>query len=98
MEEINFKIAAKIYDRMEKLLKGQKDSPKSLYDMPCYGEWRDVWSEPYVDCDKYAVKGGLLKPYATVLYQTLWAFHKEGRLHTAIGERRGHPITKFWID
>ena len=42
--------------------------------------------------------GGLMKPYATVLYETLWAFRKEGRLHITLGERRGHPISKFRID
>lgn len=82
---------------MEDLLKGQKDDPKSLYDMHCYDGWRDVWSEPCVDC-KCAVEGGLLKPYAAVLYETLWVFHKEERLRMTLGERRGHPITKFWID
>ena len=97
VQEIDFGVAAKIYERMEKLLKDQKDDPKSLYDMPCYTDWRDVWREPYVD-SKFAKEGGLLKPYATVLYDTLWAFHKEGRLHSVIGERKGHPITKFWIE
>ena len=97
VEPIDFRIASTVYSRMEEILKGQKDDPKSLYDMPCYTDWRDVWNEPSVDC-KYAVEGGLLKPYATVLYESLWAFHKEGRLHITIGERRGHPISKFWID
>lgn len=97
VEQVDFRIASEIYRRMEELLKGQKDDPKSLYDMPVYDGWRDVWSEPYVDC-KYAVDGGLMKPYATVLYEALWAFHKEGRLHMTLGERRGHPISKFWID
>ena len=97
VEQIDFRIAATIYDRMEKLLKGQKDDPKSLYDMPCSTEWRDVWSEPLVDC-RYKKEGGMLKPYATLLYDTLWAFHKQGRLHSVLGERKGYPIVKYWID
>lgn len=97
VEQIDFRIASVIYERMEKLLKGQKDDPKSLYDIPCYTDWRDVWSEPYVDC-KYAKDGGLLKPYADILYRSLWSFHVEGRLHSIIGERNGRRIIKFWID
>ena len=97
VEQIDYRIASVIYGRMEALLKGQSEDPKSLYDMPVYDEWRDVWSEPHVDC-KYANEGGLLKPYATVLYETLWSFHKEGRLHSITGERKGKPITKFWVD
>ena len=97
VEQIDYRIAAAIYQRMEALLKGQRDDPKSLYDMPCYEEWRDVWSAPEVDC-KYAKEGGLLKPYATILYDALWSFYKQGRLHSILGERKGKPITKFWID
>ncbi|MBQ8357313.1 MAG: hypothetical protein IJX39_05830 [Clostridia bacterium] len=97
VQQIDYRIAAMVYDRMEKLLKGQKDDPKSLYDMPTYEEWRDLWAEPYVDC-KYAKEGGLLKPYATILYEALWSFHRQGRLHSVLGERKGKPIIKFWID
>lgn len=97
VEQIDDRISATIYARMETLLKGQKDDPKSLYDMPCYDAWRDVWSAPLVDC-KYAKEGGLLKPYATILYQALWSFYRQGRLHSVLGERKGMPITKFWID
>ena len=89
--------SATIYARMELLLKGQREDPKSLYDMPCYDAWRDVWSAPLVDC-KYAKEGGLLKPYATILYQALWSFYRQGRLHSVLGERKGKPITKFWVD
>ena len=97
VEPIDYRITSIIYNRMEELLKGQKDDPKSLYDMPCYTDWRDVWSEPLVDC-KYAVDGGLMKPYATTLYDALWSFECQGRLHSVIGERKGNRITKFWID
>lgn len=97
VEQIDYRIASIIYARMEWLLKGQRDDPKSLYDMPVYGAWRDVWTQPYVDC-KFAVEGGLLKPYATILYEALWSFHKQGRLHQTLGERKGKPITKFWVD
>ncbi|MBE6701952.1 MAG: hypothetical protein E7585_00850 [Ruminococcaceae bacterium] len=97
VEQIDYRVAHEIYARMEKLLKGQKDNPKSLYDVPCFEAWRDVWSEPLVDC-KYAKEGGLLKPYATVLYDALWSFHQKGRLHSVLGERKGKPIVKFWID
>ena len=97
VEQIDYRIAAKIYERMEALLKNAGEEGASLYDMPAYDEWRDIWNEPYVDC-KYPKEGGLLKPYAMVLYETLWAFYKEGRLRERIGERRGKPITKFILD
>ena len=97
VEQIDDRISATIYERMELLLKGQREDPKSLYDMPCYDAWRDVWSAPLVDC-KYAKEGGLLKPYATILYQALWSFYRQGRLHSVLGERKGKPITKFWVD
>ena len=94
VEQIDYRIAATIYRRMEELLKHAGEEGASLYDMPCYDAWRDVWSEPLVDCT-YAKDGGLLKPYATILYEALWAFYKEGRLRERLGERKGKPITKF---
>lgn len=97
VEQIDYRIAAVIYARMEALLKGKRNDPKSLYDMPVYDEWRDVWSEPLVDCT-FSKEGGLLKPYATVLYEALWSFHKQGKLHQTLGDRKGKPITKFWLD
>ena len=97
VEAIGPRVADLACDRLEKLMLGQKEAPKSLYDMPIFEEWRDLWQEPFVDC-KYQREGGLLKPYATVLYQALWRFYKQGRLHTVLGERKGKPITKFWIE
>ena len=97
VEQVDYRIAGSVYERLEKLLKGQKDSPRSLYDMPVFEEWRDLWQEPFVDC-KYQREGGLLKPYATVLYEALWSFYKEGRLHGILGDRKGKPIVKFWVD
>lgn len=97
VEQIDDRIAGLVYDRLEKLMQGQKDSPKSLYDMPIFEEWRDLWQEPYVDC-KYEREGGLLKPYATALYNALWCFRRQGRLHQVLGERKGKPMMKFWVD
>jgi len=96
VEEITAKMYAKAYERLEAILINQEKNPKSLYDFSFYNEWRDVWSEPYVDC-KFAKEGGLLKPYAALSYETLYAFYKEGRLHMTLGERNGKPITKFWV-
>ena len=97
VEQIGYRTAAMIYQRLETLLKQAGENGASLYDMPVFEEWRDLWSEPYVDCI-YQKEGGLLKPYATVLYEALWSFHKEGLLHSKLGERKGKPITKFRID
>jgi len=97
IQEYDHGIAAKAYKLMDDLLKGQKDDPKSLYDMPFYTDWRGLWNEPAVDC-KYVKEGGLLKPYAELSYEILWAFHCEGRLHMTIGEQFGRRIMKFWTD
>ncbi len=95
VEETNARIAAKLYARMEALLTGQKDSPKNVYDLPLYTAWRDLWKEPFVDC-KYAKEGGLLKPYAALMYEVLWAFYKEGRLHVIDGDST--QFSRFWVD
>ncbi len=95
IEEPNAMITAKYYAYMEAMLAGQKDSPKTIYDLPMYTDWRDLWSQPFVDC-KYAKESGLLKPYAATMYDVLWAFHKEGRLHTVEGNKA--QFSQFWID
>ena len=85
---------------MEKILKGKKDAPVSIYDMPFRKEWEEVWSEPRVDCI-YKNPNGLMKPYAAIMYEALWSFHKEGRLHWTVSDdprKPGHKQTKFWID
>jgi len=99
VEQIDYRIAAYIYDKMEKLLKGRKDSPASIYDMPFFGEWEEVWSEPHID-SIFSGKG-CLKPYAPMMYETLWSFHKQGRLHSVLGRKTSNPdqyITGFWLD
>ena len=95
VEQIDYRVAAYIHDEMEKLLKkGHIGVPE----MPCYDGWRGIWSEPSVDC-KFANPKGLLKPYATILYEGLWSFHKEGRLKSAIEKNaKGDNILRFWLE
>ena len=97
-EQINARIAGEFYRRVEAMLVGKKDDPVSIYDMPAYTEWRDIWTKPYVDCKLKAEKEGLLKPYAAGIYQALWALHREGRLHSVLGTYQGNPMTRFWVD
>lgn len=97
VQEIDHALASVAYARMEALLQGQKDDPKCMYDMPFFEEWRDIWDEPLVDC-AYKTEKGLLKPYAALMYEILWDFHKQGRLHSVHGDIKGKPITRFWID
>ena len=100
VEQIDYRIAARIRGDMEKILKGKKDAPVSIYDMPFRKEWEEVWSEPRVDCI-YKNPNGLMKPYAAIMYEGLWSFHKEGRLHRIVAEdprKPGHKQMKFWID
>lgn len=98
VQQIDSKIAGEVYRRIEAMLVGKKEDPVSIYDMPAYDAWRDIWSEPYVDCKFRAEKEGLLKPYATAIYDALWSFHKEGRLHSTLGTYQGMAMTRFWID
>jgi len=97
VEECTARMYAMAYQRLEAILIGQKDSPKSIYDFGFHAGSRDMWSEPYVD-SIHPKEDGLLKPTAALMYETLWAFECEGRLHQGLGERSGHPITTFWID
>ena len=97
-EQINARIAGEFYNRIEAMLLGKKDDPVSIYDIDAYGAWRDIWTKPYVDCKFCGEKEGLLKPYATAIYEVLWAFHKEGRLHSVLGTYKGNPMTRFWLD
>ncbi len=95
VEQIDYRIAAYIHDEMEKLL---KEKHIGVPEMPCYTDWRGVWSEPSVEC-KFASPTGLLKPYATILYEGLWSFHKEGRLRSAVEVNdRGTKVLRFWLD
>ena len=95
VEQIDYRVAAYIHGEMEKLLKkGHIGVPE----MPCYDDWRGIWSEPSVEC-KFANPTGLLKPYATILYEGLWSFHKEGRLKSAIEKNaKGENILRFWLE
>lgn len=95
VEQIDYRIAAYIHGEMEKLL---REKHIGVPEMPCYTDWRGIWSEPSVEC-KFASPTGLLKPYATILYEGLWSFHKEGRLHTAIEKKEnGQNIQRFWLE
>ena len=98
VEQIDYRIAADMYAFLEEKLVGAKENPISVYDV-LFGDkdWSDTWSEPYID-SIYAADKGFLKPYASLFYEALYAYHKQGRLHTVLGERTGHKITKFWAD
>ncbi|MBR2634704.1 MAG: hypothetical protein IKD31_03890 [Clostridia bacterium] len=97
VENISHRAAKIAYERLERILSGQKNDPKSIYDIPVYREWRDLWSEPLVDC-QYCKEGDMLKPTASLFYEALWSFHKEGRLRGVLGEYKGRRIVKFWLD
>lgn len=95
VEQLSVKVLSSYYEQLEKLLLGQKDDPKSLYDFGV--NHRDLWQKPLVDC-KFCKEGELLKPYASASYHTLWTFYKEGRLHGRLGEHKGRKIVKFWLE
>ena len=100
VEQIDYRIAKFIREDMEKHLKGKKDSPLSIYDLTILSDWLNIWSPPRVDC-KYVSDKGYLKQFAAVIYEGLWSFHKEGRLHWILGKKTNNPtqsITRFWID
>ena len=83
-----------MYQRLEQLLLGEKDSPKSIYEIPA---WDDMWSEPLID-SKFMLEGGKMKPKTDLVYRTLWNFELEGRLRSTLGEFDGKRMTKFWLE
>ncbi len=97
VEEPTSRIRKIYYDFLEERLSGAKDSPRSIYELDYPEGFMEMWSKPQVDCI-YAVEGKWLKPSVAVLYETLWAFHKEGRLHSVVGEHNGVVRTKFWLE
>ena len=98
VEQIDYRIAADMMAFLEEKLVGAEENPISVYDV-LFGEkdWSDTWSKPHID-SIYAAERGFLKPYASLFYEALYAYHKQGRLHCVLGERKGHKITKFWAD
>jgi len=100
VEQIDYRVQKFIRDEMERLLVGKKDEPLSIYDLPILSDWLNIWSPPRVD-SKYVSDKGYLKMFAAVIYEGLWSFHKEGRLHWVLGRKTNRPdqyITRFWID
>ncbi|MBR4768736.1 MAG: hypothetical protein IK088_07150, partial [Lachnospiraceae bacterium] len=94
VEAPDYRIAAKIYERMEAILKKE---PMGVPEFPVWTEWRDVWQEPYVDC-RFANPKGLLKPYASILFEALYAFHREGRLREVMGiDKHGNRLKRFFL-
>ena len=101
VEQIDYRVAKLVREEMERVFTGKKDDPQSIYALPFHTDWDELmWQKPLVD-SKYALEGSRLKPVACAIYEGLWSFHKEGRLHWVIGEdprKPGHKQTKFWID
>lgn len=91
-------LVVKAYHFLEDLLKGQQASPKSIYDFSMDGKSvKDLFPTDEIDC-KYNHNNVWMKPSAQLTYEILWAFQKEGRLHTVLGDRDGKKIWKFWLD
>ncbi|MBQ9131052.1 MAG: hypothetical protein IJX62_01095 [Clostridia bacterium] len=94
VESIDYRIAALVYERMEKML---KEKPTSLYDFDAWRDWRDLWQEPMVDC-KYAKENGCLKPVVIAIYEALWSFHKQGRLRSRMALPGETQFLHFWLE
>ncbi|MBR1969261.1 MAG: hypothetical protein IKA17_02780 [Clostridia bacterium] len=107
VEQVTDRVLQYFRTELEKCLVGKKDKPASIYEFaPAIPN--DIWSEPMVDC-KYAIEGQMLKPKTSAVYQALWSFQQEGRLHSSLGcvcareNPSGWPkydiyFTKFWLD
>lgn len=96
IQRITADIYAKGYARLERLLL-DAEHPLTIYDMPFFDQWKDLWDEPYVECG-YRTEVGLLKPYAALMYQILYAFNREGRLHQTMWDHNGKPLIGFTLD
>ena len=94
VEDISFRAISLAYQRIEKLLLGQKDNPKSIYE---FDIGTDLWSEPLID-SKFMFEDGMMKPKTDLSYRTLWNFELEGRLRSVLGEYDGKRMTKFWLE
>lgn len=97
IEPISVHATALAYERLEKLLDGRKDDPLSIYEFNYMPDPKEFFSEPLIDC-KYNSGVAFLKPSAALTYQTLYAFHKEGRLRGCLGEYNGSKMIKFWLE
>lgn len=103
-EPVDARIRKYYRDVIEEKLTGRKEQPLSLYEMGL--PW-DIWSAPRVDCRYQGNPALYLKPKMAAVYQVLWDFHREGRLHSRLGLVYGREIghanrdcyyTKFWLD
>ncbi len=101
VEQIDTRLQRVVRESMEELLGDNADGALSIYDMPFEidREWsKKHWYEPMVD-SKFKPEGEVLKPSASLMYECLWSFYREGRLHFTDGKMKsGAKITKFWID
>lgn len=100
VEQIDYRVAKKVREDMERVFGGKKDNPQSIYALPLITEWDNMWQKPLVD-SKYVLENSRLKPIGPAIYEGLWSFYKEGRLHMTIGPKDNKPgekITKFWIE
>ena len=101
VEQIGYRVAKLVREEMERVFVGKADDPQSIYALPFHSDWdKMMWQKPLID-SKYSSDKGRLKPVACAIYEGLWSFHKEGRLHWIVDEdprKPGHKQTKFWID
>lgn len=100
MEAITADIYKKAYDLTEAYLKGQKDSPKNLWDLEKMyeTEWKHIWKEINSDCVFYK-EDRLFKPYAELSYMVLWGMHTEGKLRKVMRKRaEKYDMWYFYLD
>ena len=78
------------YDRILELLTQRKGhlSDFDLIENEFYTNWRDVWSDPPVDC-RFKSPDGCLKPYAHLVYEVLYDLYSQGRLNICEGMVNG---------
>ena len=103
VEQIDFRTARLAREDMEKRLKVGEENAISIYDLPFYTEWNRFWLAPLIDCKYKSDNTSFpLKPFASLIYEGLWSFHKEGRLRMKLGKRTlpdgsERKIVKFWL-
>lgn len=98
VENISPKAQACAYRYQEKILSEADEAHAlSIDDLSIRKFWREMWTEPLIDC-KYSTGEGMLKPYVCVTYENLYQFYKEGRLRSVVCREEGkRPTRKFWI-
>lgn len=97
VEEPDFRVGAIVRAHLEKRLTGRREAPLSMEEFDTRAWHPAVWREPLIDC-RIVSPMGHMKPAVAAVYEALWSFYREGRLHWKNEEIPGGYVSKFWLE